>query len=105
MWKRTSQVAGPRHSSQRGVAAPAGRGDIPVAPTVTIMPRTSPPLPRCAFRVAIAGHRPDRFPAQAIPAIEEDLRRALQVIRDEVIRVAGDPANGYAQEQPVLTML
>lgn len=69
------------------------------------MPSSSPPLPRCVFRVAISGHRWNRFPAEAEPVIDRHLRRALAVIREEVHRVGSWPASGYARRAPELVFL
>lgn len=69
------------------------------------MSRASPPLPRCAFRVAIVGHRPDRLAIEAVPTLMAHLRSAFTVIRDEVHRVTELAASGYAPDPPDLVVL
>ncbi|MEO5800064.1 MAG: hypothetical protein ABIS00_11550 [Gemmatimonadales bacterium] len=69
------------------------------------MPAISPPLPKCTFRVAIAGHRPDRLPPESEGPLETFIRRALITIRAEVHHHAGRPGSGYQPGAPELVVL
>lgn len=102
----TDQVARLSRAPQRGVAERARGGDIPASSTLGVpLSHGTPPLPRCGFRVAVTGHRPDRFPPEAVPAVRRRLEEAFRAIAEAVREAAARPDSGFADEAPDLVLL
>lgn len=55
--------------------------------------------PRCALRVAIVGHRPNRIPENAFAAIDQSLVRALETARN-ALATAYEASRPYFRDEP-----
>src|SRR3981081_1582545 len=67
---------------------------------------TSPPRAELGFRVGLVGHRPSRVPKDTakLDALRQMLHSALQDVKAEVLRYAGEPEckAHYSTHTPIL---
>ncbi|HRP08521.1 MAG TPA: hypothetical protein PLL69_08535, partial [Gemmatimonadales bacterium] len=68
------------------------------------MPHPKPPRPRLAFRVAVVGHRRDKFSRTADPAVANAIAGTLAMVEDAVLTHLSRNAALYRSELPRFTL-
>ncbi len=68
------------------------------------MPPTTPPRPRCAFRVAAVGHRWDQLGREHAHGLRAQIHRVLTSVEQVATQVSADPGLGFAATAPRLTL-